>query len=268
MTAPRLQELKKMMGMSERREVEEPEDRGEKSAEGPEDGKWKKKRLEAVEKILKVLTCIEMIQGAKGQPLEEKEGKWIFYIIVALAMFGAICLIGCCGAGCALFWKWSTKEEEKPKKRMKKIKEKEKTEEKIQSPDEEEEEVNRMIRRQEDEEKRRFEVVGVGKEEVSPVRRDPDARSSETRRRTRNPPLITDWGARWHSIRNCPTLQVPSNINEGTWCRECAPEGTHRDLPIYTVGPGREAHLSTSCPRATHGARRFHKCQKCIEKGG
>eukprot|EP00438_Fugacium_kawagutii_P029112 Skav233709 [mRNA] locus=scaffold2120:28636:35173:- [translate_table: standard] len=295
LTAPRLQELKRMMGMGERKTGEE-EGKCEEAKKSEESIQ---ERLEAVGKILKVLTVIELIQGVAAQPSEERDGRAFFNIIMFLAIIGAMSITFMLGILTA--WTWNQMRTPDPQKKKEDEPDPQSDDEKIkewyqtrksdpqdgkkhenlkESEDEEQREINQQIREWEREEQRRnqfgstqgsqsyLHVRGSGSSRAagSEETRDQRQRGSYQRRRPSQGPFITDWGARWHSQRQCPTLQNPSNIHQGTWCEECAPEGTQQDRPVFTIGAGRVAHLDSNCFRAHRGTRRFPKCQICCDQ--
>ena len=77
----------------------------------------------------------------------------------------------------------------------------------------------------------------------------------------RNPVIITPYGSRFHTRRNCPSLQNSRLLLSSSWCEHCGQEDGGEEFATIAA-PGEVAHASSVCPRVTL-KRVFRKCGLC-----
>ena len=94
----------------------------------------------------------------------------------------------------------------------------------------------------------------------------PSAPLPKPRRRVaKNPALLTEWGARWHSQKSCPTLANSKRIYASQWCDVCADQDSGA-VPIYCAGLGKTAHYDEDCSALARHRKVYHKCQTCSDR--
>ena len=79
----------------------------------------------------------------------------------------------------------------------------------------------------------------------------------------RDPVIITPYGSRYHTRRNCSSLHNSRLLLQSEWCELCSQEGEGGDFATIAA-PGETAHASSVCPRVTL-KRVFRKCGLCRE---
>lgn len=79
----------------------------------------------------------------------------------------------------------------------------------------------------------------------------------------RDPVIITPYGSRYHTRRNCSSLHNSRLLLQSEWCELCSQDGEGGDFATIAA-PGETAHASSVCPRVTL-KRVFRKCGLCRE---
>ena len=79
----------------------------------------------------------------------------------------------------------------------------------------------------------------------------------------RDPVIITPYGSRFHTRRNCSSLQNSRLLLSSAWCEHCS-QGDGGEEFATIAAPGETAHASSVCPRVTL-KRVFRKCGLCRE---
>lgn len=300
-TAPRLQQLKEMMGMFLEKQ---PEKMVVKTEQKIEEHGSEGRKIEEVEKSLRIIIALSAVCGADAAD-EEEEARTggVDREMIALGTFAIIGVFHCLGTVWR-FWK-----------NMKGKKKKEDEEEQIEmiKEDEDEAEVDvgtmkrakeslrkeeeRLKKEKEDRKKTRKcgkTEEGASKKEEEHAKNENEiaktTEGSELERRggtqvagsaasssSNAPPTpeegnnesseekkvyLTEWGTRAHEERSCPTLKQSKRLYESSVCQVCAKKWD-RTKPIYVHYRGQKAHQRIDCRAAEGKLTRMPMCQIC-----
>lgn len=265
-TAPRLSELKRMMGIGVKEapkdEVEggreKEEEERKKDEVKKEDGRRRQADLETVEKIVKLIALMGSIQGSYAQEDGEEGEGTAYYVTLILAALGGTSLVVmtwwlvACGIKQASGRKMKDDENE--------------SEEEEEDVEESEAEEEGQVEAEVTEEDRGHQNDEARERGADTEKKTVEEAARSSTEEVKVKPVMTPWGNRWHSAHNCPTLHRTRRIERSEWCALCAPQRIPEDVPIFAKGPGETAHYDQKCRRRGRETKKYEKCQICVEK--
>ena len=269
MTAPKLREMRRMLGMGLREEESEARIECEKGAEkGAEDeveemqddgharGGLRSEDLERAANLIRIASILGAWIPVEAQVEEDPEDTDDLWKILVFVMFALIGVVALGKSLVSMMQKWCVKGPPCAEVRV------------DSGGDEGAEEFEEVMIGLRQRGGGRVEKSSGSSDQV--VRADGGSLADEEKSSGsvgvfEEAVYVTRWGVRWHVSADCPTLHA-SEPRVSLWCEICA-RGVEKAGGIYAHGPGLLAHLDPECPSSS-GSMRFYprRCQMCLEK--